>query len=296
MRSGFARRWGTFVRERFPPLQNLPLVAAFFAANVAVGGRAAVDAPAAPRLIVAAAVVLSFFVRLRIFDDVKDQGTDVASNPGRPLARGLIAPGEARAVAFALLVLEGVLSAALGWSALGAWLAAAGFSLLMFEEFFCGPWLRPKLELYAVTHTFVACLMAVMVFAAVSDAARRHGADLLFALASWAVFNVYEFSRKSFDASEERPGVDTYSSRLGAWGAAALATSQAWLAVLLASAVPTRPWSRAAFIALAAALTVSALAFALHRAPARLLRGSAGLFILGFYTLAALSQLLREPS
>jgi 4-hydroxybenzoate polyprenyltransferase len=294
--SGFARRWGTFVRERFPPLQNLPLVAAFFAANVAVGGRAAAEAPSVPRLVVAAALVLSFFVRLRIFDDVKDQATDVASNPGRPLARGLIAPREARAVAFALLALEGLMAATLGWSAIAAWLAAAAFSLLMFEEFFCGPWLRPKLELYAVTHTFVASLMAIMVFAAVSDAARRHGADLLFALASWAVFNVYEFSRKSFDVSEERPGVDTYSSRLGAWGAAALATSQAWLAVVLASAVAARPWSRAAFIALAAALTVPALTFALHRTPAKLLRGAAGLFILGFFTLAALSQLLWAPS
>ena len=294
MRPGFARRWGTFVGERFPLLGNLPPIAAFFAANVAVAARSAV--PAMPRLILAGAVLLSFFLRLRIFDDVKDQRTDVASNPGRPLARGLIAPGEARAVAFVLLALEAVLSAVLGRSALAAWLVAAGFSLLMLEEFFCGTWLRPKLELYAVTHTFVACLMALMVFAAVSDFASWRGSDLLFALASWAVFNVYEFARKTFDASGERPGVDSYSSRLGAWGAGALTTSQAWLAVLLASAVPARPWSRAAFIALAAALTVSALAFALHRAPARLLRAAAGLFILGFYTLAALSQLLREPS
>jgi 4-hydroxybenzoate polyprenyltransferase len=284
------------MRERFPPLQNLPMIAAFFAANVAVGSRAAVSVPAVPRLILAGAVLMSFFMRLRIFDDVKDQRTDVASNPGRPLARGLIAPVEARAVAFALLALEGLLSAVLGWSALGAWLVAAGFSLLMFKEFFCGPWLRPKLELYAVTHTFVACLMAVMVFATVSDVATWRAADLLFALASWAVFNVYEFARKSFDVSEERPGVDSYSSRLGAWGAGALAASQAWLAVLLGSAAPARPWSEAGFIGLAAALTVSALAFALHRAPARLLRAAAGLFILGFYTLAALSRLMWEPS
>jgi hypothetical protein len=150
--------------------------------------------------------------------------------------------------------------------------------------------------LYAVTHSFVACLMAVMVFATVSDVATWRAADLLFALASWAVFNVYEFARKSFDVSEERPGVESYTSRLGAGGAGALAASQAWLAVLLGSAVPARPWSEAGFIGLAAALTVSALAFALHRAPARLLRAAAGLFILGFYTLAALSRLIGEPS
>lgn len=294
MRPGFARRWWTFVGERFPLLGNLPPIAAFFAANVAVAARSAV--PAVPRLILAGAVLLSFFLRLRIFDDLKDQSTDVRSNPGRPLARGLIAPGEARAVALGLLVLEAVLSAALGWSALGAWLVAAGFSLLMFMEFFCGAWLRPKLELYAVTHTFVACLMALMVFAAASDVASWRGSDLLFALGSWAVFNVYEFARKTFDASGERPGIDSYSSRLGAWGAGALTASQAWLAVLLASAAPARPWSHAALTGLAAAVTVSALAFALHRAPARLMRAAAGLFIFGFYALAALGRLMPEPS
>jgi 4-hydroxybenzoate polyprenyltransferase len=267
------------------------MIAAFFAANAAVGSRTATAAPGVSRLILAGVVLVSFFMRLRIFDDVKDHSTDVASNPGRPLARGLIAPGEARAVAFALLALEGMLSAALGWPALGAWLVAAGFSLLMFEEFFCGPWLRPRLELYAVTHTFVACLMAVMVLAAVSDVAAWRSADLLFALASWAVFNVYEFARKSFDVSEERPGVDSYSSRLGVWGASALTVSQAWLAVLLGCAGRTRPWSQAAFMGLAAALTLSALAFALRRAPAKLLRAAAGLFIFAFYTLAALSGL-----
>jgi 4-hydroxybenzoate polyprenyltransferase len=149
VRPGFARRWGRFVRERFPLLQNLPMVAAFFAANVAVGSRAAASVPALPRLILAGAVLVSFFLRLRIFDDVKDQSTDVASNPGRPLARGLIGPGEARAVV-RLLALE----ACSRPPSAGPRSCLAGgrrFLAARFKEFFCGPG-RPG---WAMRHTHV---------------------------------------------------------------------------------------------------------------------------------------------
>jgi 4-hydroxybenzoate polyprenyltransferase len=294
---GYVRRWGTFIEERFPPLVNLPMVIVFTGANAMAARWASEGIDASWRLAGAFLLALSFFGRLRIFDEVKDYATDCAVNPHRPLARGLISVPEARRTAFALLIFEGLLAIVLGPIAGAVWTVAFLFSLLMYREFFAGSWLRPRMELYAVAHTFVAVLLSLTVFACVAP--RLAGKDawvlLPFALASWAVFNVYEFARKTFAPSQERSEVESYSSRLGCRAAAALTVSQGVIAGALAWSLPLSSLFRSAHVCLMVLLAGAGLLFAIRQTAraARLLQAMAGVFILGFYCVAGVGLLRR---
>jgi hypothetical protein len=270
--AGAMSRWGAFLRERYEPASHLVMAACFALGNGAVAVGAA-DAAARPSRMVAAIVVaFVFFLRLRVFDEIKDYDTDVAVNPARPLARGLIDVGEARRVALGLAVVESMIVLAIEPSALLAWLLSFVYSLAMFAEFGVGAWLRPRLELYAVTHTFVAALLGTCVASLVTGQAlwELPFATWLLAPANWAVFNVFEFSRKTFAPSEERTGVPTYSNRLGPWGASALTTTCAAAALVAAllrpsgsSAAPT------AAVALVLGFTALGLAVVYAARPAR---------------------------
>jgi hypothetical protein len=229
-------RWSTFVKERYEPTAHLAMAASFALGNAAMawlvmglpeGGGAA-----------AGAIVFAFvfFLRLRVLDEIKDQEIDRTAHPDRPLARGLVTSPEARKVAWLLVLGEVMIVAAVQPRALVAWLLLFAYSLGMFAEFGVGAWLRPRLELYAVTHTLVAGLLGVTVASLVSGVPLHllPAPIWIFAAANWAVFNVFEFSRKTFAPEEERGGVPSYSGRLGVRGAALL--SLAWAALALAAA------------------------------------------------------------
>ena len=48
----------------------------------------------------------------------------------------------------------------------------------------------------------------------------------LFGVVNWALFNLFEFARKTYAPQEERPNVDTYSSLFKPVGAGFLSLSQ----------------------------------------------------------------------
>jgi len=293
----FLSRWATFVAERFPLGSHLAMAGAFFAGNAAAAVElAGAELRPLPAVLGALATLL-IFLRLRIFDEIKDCRTDRDAHPERPLARGLISPREAWRVALLLVGAELLLALGCGLPAAAAWGAVFGFSLLMFREFFIGAWLRPKMELYALAHTLVAGWMGLLVVAAVAG---RFPWELpvrawIFLVANWAVFNVFEFARKTWAPEEERAGVESYSSRLRPAGAAALAMGQVLPAVAFAWPLLAGNAGRAAGLwaaALMAAVPAIAALLYVHspvRACARLYRGAMTLFIVGYYaTLAAM--------
>jgi len=288
---GFAARWWTFVRERFEPLGHVLMAGAFFAGN-AGAARLLLGSDLTVRPAVCASLgVLLTFLRLRIFDEIKDHLTDREAHPDRPLARGLISPTEGRGVAAALAVLEAALALCCGLPALVAWAGVLVYSLLMYREFFIADWLRPKMELYAVAHTLVAGWMGIFVATAVSG---RHLWELPaglwgFILVNWAAFNVFEFARKTWGSDEERPGVESYSRRLRPVGAAVLSMSQV---VMATGGILIVLWSEDMFraaiwtaAALAVPTAVGSLVYSLRagRSTARAFRGVMTLFILGSY-------------
>ncbi|MCX7978154.1 MAG: UbiA family prenyltransferase [Bdellovibrionaceae bacterium] len=222
------------IRERFNPLEYIPMIVVFVLAN----GLAFSPAPGqdpTQNWVVAFLLALSFFLRLRFFDEIKDYETDLKLNPHRPLARGAISISEVKTGIFWLLVFEISLCLFLDPRMLLTHALAIGFSLLMYSEFFIGDFLRPKLTTYAVTHTFSSVLIALSVTCAVTGLSPLEitRSQLLFLLMNWAFFNLFEFARKTFAPMEERDSVPSYSKIFTPAGAVLLSWSQGILGVFL---------------------------------------------------------------
>lgn len=221
----FIRRWWSFLKERHEPFSITLMVASFFAASAFMAYQPGVHAPpCATRLAAGFAVVWLIFLHMRMFDEVKDYQFDKEHNPDRPLARGLISVGEFSAMTLVCVLAQFALSSVMQWPMLPAYMMVLCFTLLMRMEFFVGDWMRPKLELYATTHTFSAVMISFLIhtIVAFSDLSGADQAFIVFALGNWFVFNVFEFGRKTFGKEEERAGVDSYSDRLTPGGAVAL--------------------------------------------------------------------------
>lgn len=111
---------------------------------------------------------------------------------------------------------------------------------------------------------------------------------LTVAAANWAVFNVFEFARKTHAPEEEREGVETYSSRHGPRGAVLLtAVNVAVACGALFLALPSRVAAGAAVAA--AALPIAGSVPCLlrpTRAAARWFRGCHAAFLVAFYVVA----------
>lgn len=214
--------WAIFIKDRFPPLQYIPMIAAFFLANCANYN--------AWSLLVTTLV----FFHLRVFDEIKDYQTDVIHNPTRPLASGLISCKEAWYVALACIGLELALSAMISAKALLIACGMVGYSLLMYKEFFIGEWLRPKLATYALTHTLIVCWISAFL-----------GSPSL--LANWMVFNVFEFGRKTFGKAEQVKNTKYKYGELWVLFFAGTATAlhlTLFTGILFAALMATAPWTK----------------------------------------------------
>jgi 4-hydroxybenzoate polyprenyltransferase len=287
-------RWWQLIRERFPLGSVVPMAVAFVLANAAIAAGVEGVGVAPDRLLAIGALALSFFFRLRLFDELKDHELDRSVHPDRPLARGLLGRREVGRVAAALAVVELALAAALGRWVLLIHAAAVGYSLLMYREFFVGPWLRPHLTLYAVVHTLVSALLGWSIAASVLGCApwALPVPVLAFGGVNWMLFNVFEFARKTFAPAEERDGVPSYSKVFGIVGAGLLTSSQIAVALLILVAIaPHFPGVGLAGMpsALAALPFAAALAYAAtpETEQARILRTVAGAYVVLFFAVVA---------
>lgn len=297
--SGPLGRWKTFLRERYEPVSHLFMSGGFALGNAAVAVGVVGARPPARHLVAAVAIAFVFFLRLRIFDEVKDHDTDASVNPDRPLARGLIEVAEARRVAVALAVIELGIVVAVEPAALAAWLVAFFYSLAMFAEFWIGEWLRPRLELYAVSHTLVVAGLGVCLAGLVTGLApwELPAPVWLLAPANWGVFNIFEFSRKTFAPSEERAGVPSYSNRLGSWGAAALTLACVAVALIcawavLSAALPGPTWWGVVLLGSAALVLGAVYASAPRAGSARAFRTGMLAWAIGYYASLAATPLV----
>ena len=232
------KKWLIFIRERFEPVSHLVMISTLFIANTllawALAGNPVQDFAPGLHHVAAFVVVVLMYFHLRLFDEIKDYETDKRVNPTRPLPRGLIELTEFKTITFCVTALELFIAGAFLDSPTFAWaIVMIGYSLLMFKEFFVGAWLSPKMELYAISHTLVSGLMALFICSAATGLSIRNiEAPFLFlGLANWMTFNIFEFARKTFAKGEERAEVDSYSKRLGPWGAVVLVMANAALAI-----------------------------------------------------------------
>ena len=121
---GILVRWAAFVGERFPLPVHLPLVLAFGGGNLVVALHGSAFQPSAGRIAAILGLTLLFFFRLRLFDELKDQDTDLTEHPERPFPRGLVSAAEAKGVAAGSLILEGAIGSSSGMAhhgGVGCW-------------------------------------------------------------------------------------------------------------------------------------------------------------------------------
>jgi 4-hydroxybenzoate polyprenyltransferase len=228
-------RWRIFIHERFPIAEHALSIFLLTLGNGAVACAITGREFHAYNFAIACTVCLLFFFRLRCFDEIKDYATDRSVNPDRPLARGLLTITEVKTMFVAVTVAELALVSLLGPPALLAHLLAVAYSYLMYKEFYIGRYLSPHLTTYALTHTLVSVLVAYSVFCQMTGLSLLQlNPDLLvFGLASWCIFNLFEFGRKTFAPDEERQNVPTYTTTFGVLGAVTLSVSQIVASVAL---------------------------------------------------------------
>lgn len=286
-------RWTTLVRERFKPQVYLPMIFVFTATNALFLTKSEGRSWDWLRFAAVFVMLLSFFFRMRVFDEIKDYETDLAINPHRPLARGVASFRQVKRGLFVFICFELLVAWNLGFWPFMAHLIAIFYSLMMFEEFFLSDHLRPHLTTYAITHTFVSCLLGA------SAAVAMTGVDLrslgpyhfYFFLTNWAFFNLFEFARKTFAPEEERDKVESYSKIFGVQLAILLSVSQGalgnwwlWKALqnpMLHQYASRIPWSAAVFGAYL--LAVLPFAFRQNKANARLFRSVSSFYLLAHY-------------
>ncbi|TGD79890.1 UbiA family prenyltransferase [Hymenobacter wooponensis] len=213
-----SRAFAAYLQERFPPV-NMALFAIVFltvrAVVVAAGGAATFGL----REVAGIAATISFFYRLRVFDELKDYAADLEHHPERVLQTGRVTLRQLGIVALLGSVGELLWSAWMGPQALAGWGLAAGYSLLMRYEFGVGHWLRPRLLLYAGTHLLVMPLVILWLWWALAGPGALPVVFGLLAALSLLGGLAFEIARKIRPA--EIPGLDSYSRELGYGGAIA---------------------------------------------------------------------------
>ena len=227
-------KWLTFTKERFKPFEYLPLIFLFVGVNYLFSKT--LSGLELPLVSILTMLILgvSFFFRMRLFDEIKDYDVDLVINPTRPLARGLLSVSQVKKAILFFIVMEIALSMTLGLLTSLLYLTAIFYSLLMYEEFFIGDWLRPKLTTYAMSHTIVVALLGfALVSANLGMMSFQSPAIPVFLLSHWFIFNLFEFARKTFDGAEERPNVPSYSKIFSLKGAYLLSASQVLLSLIL---------------------------------------------------------------
>jgi 4-hydroxybenzoate polyprenyltransferase len=213
-----ARHFWAYLKERFPVV-NMALFAILF---LTVQSVATFFAPADPlpgslgwQEALGAGAVISFFFRLRVFDEIKDYALDAHNHPHRVLQSGRVTLKALVRVSLAGGVLEAAWSALMGLPTLAIWLAAVGYSLLMRYEFFVSDYLKKRLLLYAFTHMLIMPLVIGWIWSAYAPWYDPGGGLAVLALLSLLGGFSFEIARKIHAPGAERERVDSYSKSMG---------------------------------------------------------------------------------
>ncbi len=212
-----AKNLTAYFNERFP-LVNMVLFAVLFGTVYSVAGFCwpAFDTTAfSGREVWGMVAVVSFFFRLRVFDEQKDYALDAVNHPQRVLQSGRVTLKQLRALSLAGGVVELAWSVAMGTPTLLGWVLAVAYSLLMRYEFFAGRYLARRLVLYALTHLLIMPLVIGWVWSAYAP---NYGlTDPLWLLAALSLLGGFSFeiARKLHAPEAERERIDSYSKAMG---------------------------------------------------------------------------------
>jgi 4-hydroxybenzoate polyprenyltransferase len=203
-----------YSKERFPPV-NMALFAILF---TTVMGIATYTMQRSVQVgiheVLGCLAVISFFFRLRVFDEIKDYDIDLINHPHRVLQTGKVTLKDLWTVTIALGIIEIAWSLMSGIETLAAWACALAFAILMRYEFFVGKFLKRYLFIYAVSHMMIMPLVIYWVWSAYTEMTFNYNLLLLSSLSVVSGF-AFEIARKIKLHGEEKDSVDSYSKIVG---------------------------------------------------------------------------------
>ncbi|WP_347159397.1 UbiA family prenyltransferase [Pontibacter chitinilyticus] len=208
--------WAYF-KERFPVI-NMALFAILFLTVQAVASTfASATVPFAFTWKDGLGIVatISFFYRLRVFDEIKDYALDALNHPQRVLQSGRVSIKQLIVLAGLGAVLELVWAGMMGVPTFVCWGLAVGYSLLMRYEFFSSSFLQKRLVLYAITHMLIMPLVILWIWSAYVQDYGLSTTFMLLAMLSLLGGFSFELARKIHAQEAERELVDSYSKSMG---------------------------------------------------------------------------------
>jgi len=220
------KNFWAYLQERFPLQANGALIASYFTANylLALGTliRAGQPLEISWRFPAGCLVLLFMFFHIRVIDEHKDYEQDRVVHPNRILSRGLVTLTQLRRIGLIGVYVELAFSYLFGFPALMMCLVLLASSWLIYKEFYIGETLNRHLLANAFLHLIIMPLYSLFVFSLATDQFPWFAPIpmLLYAWVSYGVGLAYEIARKTRAPMDERPGLITYSSVIGAYPSA----------------------------------------------------------------------------
>lgn len=243
-----------YFKERFP-LVNMLLFAILFMTVHSVAGYFSVsNSNDVFKITIGIIATISFFFRLRVFDEIKDFKIDAINHPGRVLQSGRVSIRQLITISVVLSIFEISWSILCGFPTLLCWLIALAYSLLMRYEFFIGDFLKKRLIIYACTHMLVMPLIILWIWSGFYEEGLQHSALYILAALSLTGGFSFEIARKIHVANAESPTVDSYSKSMGFWPAIICVLTLLFVGILIQSyllyLIKSRIWAYLIIIAL----------------------------------------------
>ncbi|MFT3703203.1 MAG: hypothetical protein QM802_12575 [Agriterribacter sp.] len=212
----FANLWD-YLKERFPVV-NMLLFAILFLTVYAIAFRTQILSPLSGNIFfISGGIVatISFFFRLRVFDEMKDFVIDSINHPQRVLQSGRISLKQLQATAAISFLIEAAWTITADKMCLFCWLIAIAYSLLMRYEFFIAASLKKSLLAYAFTHMLIMpFIIAWLWWGMVESGGWNIYLLLLCMLSIWGGFS-FEIARKIHATEAEKATIDSYSKSIG---------------------------------------------------------------------------------
>ncbi|HUH05617.1 MAG TPA: UbiA family prenyltransferase [Kofleriaceae bacterium] len=216
--------WSSFAEylgERFPVPVTLLLSVATALGAYATAQAEIIRAGNAPLIIDGTALagclmIFLFLFHLRVFDEHKDYQLDAETRPDRPVQRGVITLGQLKVLGAIAAAGQIALALAAGPKLAALYAIPMAYSLLMYVEFFARDWLAARIGWYAISHTVVMCLLALVLGVRYADGAFGVPPALWgFVALNLTSFLSVDVLRKIWAPPTEVDGLDSYSKRYG---------------------------------------------------------------------------------
>lgn len=185
-----------------------------------------------PKLWITMGTVFLFMLQLRMADEIKDFDKDSKAFPERILSQGIISLGLVKGILYSTILVELLLSVAMGTSHLMVMIVMQIWANLMAKEFFCKEFIDPKVALNLFLHQLILVPLAIfsaLPFITLEQLQTAQGLAPVLTF-SVLIYTVYEMARKTWSPDRENDNADSYTRF---WGINGALTVQALLALII---------------------------------------------------------------